>query len=115
MILGAIQRAHGRGTPKLIAADLSIRPSNLANSLRELELRELLLRTPDNNDKRKIRLSLTPDGLKLVSEARERRDIWLKEAMEACLSREEQACLLAAGPLLQRLVLFSEDGLHNQE
>lgn len=108
MALGAIQRANGNATPTQIATELTIQSSNLAQVLGELDRRGLIQRTPDHSDKRKVRLSLTQAGTDLVYEARARRDQWLSDAMEACLSVDEKAQLLAAGALMQRVALWRE-------
>lgn len=108
MALGAIQRAEGQATPTQIALELELRSSNLAQVLGELDERGLIQRTPDPADKRKVRLSLTEAGLTLVRETRAKRDNWLADAMETCLSLEEQAQLIAAGELMRRLAISSQ-------
>lgn len=115
MALGAIQRAKGTGTPTRIATELGLQSSNLAQVLGELDRRGLIQRTPDPSDKRKVRLALTQAGLTLVRESRGRRDQWLSDAMHACLSAEEQAQLLAAGALIQRVALWSESTPKNAD
>jgi DNA-binding MarR family transcriptional regulator len=102
------ERGKGTATPTQIATELGIQSSNVAQVLGELDRRGLLKRTPDRSDKRKVRLSLTPGGINLVSEARARRDQWLSDAVQACLSVQEQEQLLAAGELMQRVALWSE-------
>ena len=103
MVLNAIQRLGTQATPSYIAAELSLRSSNLAQLLRELEARGLLHRHPDASDKRRVQLSLSKSGLGLVEQTRARRDSWLREAIQAHLSSKEQALLLQAGELMQRL------------
>lgn len=103
MALSAIQRGHGETTPATIAAEHSLRSSNVAAVLNDLQQRGLITRTADKDDKRKIRLSLTDQGLTLVEEARAERDEWLKSTMNACLSIEEQSQLITAGKLLARM------------
>ena len=115
MVLGAIQRAEGQATPANIAADLELRSSNLAQVLGELNQRGLIKRAPDAADKRKVRLSLTDDGIALVRETRAKRDAWLSQAMKACLSAEEQAQLLAAGELIRRLALATQSTAKGDE
>ncbi len=105
MALGAIQRGEGNATPTHVATELELRSSNLAQLLRDLEERGLIVRTPDVTDKRKVRLSLTREGLALVTETRSARDKWLADAMAACLSPDEQAQLIAAGELMRRVAL----------
>jgi len=110
MTLGVIQRAKGTATPTQIATELGIQSSNVAQVLGELDRQGLVQRTPDHADKRKVRLSLTQEGTDLVYQSRARRDQWLSDAMEACLSVQEQEQLLAAGELIQRVAVWSETG-----
>lgn len=106
MVLGAIQRLQGTATPTQVATELGLQSSNLAQLLGELDRGGLLQRSPDPADKRKVRLALTQPGLATVREARGRRDRWLSDAMQGCLSAREQAQLLAAGALMQRVALW---------
>lgn len=108
MALGAIQRAEGKATATQVALELELRSSNLAQLLGTLDKRGLIKRTPDSADKRKVRLSLTSEGLALVQQTRAKRDSWLADAMRACLSPEEQAQLITAGDLMRRLALSSQ-------
>ncbi|MFL9875859.1 MarR family winged helix-turn-helix transcriptional regulator [Paraburkholderia megapolitana] len=110
MALGVIQRAKGAATPTQIATELGIQSSNVAQVLNELDRRGLVQRTQDHADKRKVRLSLTQEGTDLVYESRARRDQWLSDAIEACLSVQEKEQLLAAGELIQRVAVWSETG-----
>jgi DNA-binding MarR family transcriptional regulator len=103
MLLGAIDRHGGEATPSLLAESERMRSSNLAAALRELEADGLLVRTPDAADKRRIRVKLTAEGLRLLHESRVRREAWLSGAMETCLTAEEQALLIKAGHLMARI------------
>ena len=94
MVLGAIERAEDLATPTQVAAELELKSSNLAQALRALEHRGLIRRKPDPVDRRKIRLSLTREGLTLVRETRAQRTQWLADVMDACLSAEEQDQLM---------------------
>lgn len=115
MTLGAIQRAKGAATPKQISTELGIQSSNLAQVLGELDRRELIQRTPDLSDRRKVRLSLTQAGVDLISEARARRDQWLSDALQACLSAQEQEQLFAAGELMRRVAQWAETHPQDQD
>ncbi|MDF8316193.1 MULTISPECIES: MarR family winged helix-turn-helix transcriptional regulator [Serratia] len=103
MLLGAIDRHGGEATPSLLAESERMRSSNLAAALRELEADGLLVRTPDAEDKRRVRVRLTPAGLGLLQQSRSRREAWLLAAMESCLTEREQALLIEAGALMARL------------
>ncbi len=96
MLLGAIDRHGGEATPSLLAESERMRSSNLAAALRELEADGLLVRTPDAEDKRRVRVRLTPAGLGLLQQSRTR-EAWLLAAMESCLTEQEQAQLIEAG------------------
>ena len=109
MVLGAIERAKGDAMPTQIAAELELHSSNLAQVLSNLDARLLIQRDPDSADKRKIRLSLTDTGLALVRATRSQRDGWLFEAMQTCLSAQEREQLLAAGEIMRRLSLWSQN------
>jgi len=110
MALGAIERSGGQATPTLLATELELRSSNVAQILGELDHRGLIKRSADPGDKRKVRLSLTDTGLALVRETRTKRDQWLLNAMNACLTAEEQAQLIAAGVMMRRLASSSQAG-----
>ncbi|CAI0719810.1 homoprotocatechuate degradation operon regulator, HpaR [Serratia entomophila] len=103
LLLGAIDRHGGEATPSLLAESERMRSSNLAAALRDLEADGLLMRTPDAEDRRRVRVKLTPAGLGLLHESRARREAWLCDAMASCLSGEEQALLIAAGHLMARI------------
>src|ERR1700676_2877770 len=61
-MLGAIERAGDAATPSWLAESESMRSSNLAAVLRELEADNLIVRTPDSEDRRKVRVRLTKAG-----------------------------------------------------
>ncbi|WDD93051.1 MarR family transcriptional regulator [Burkholderia sp. FERM BP-3421] len=106
VVLGAIDRLGDGVTPSELAATERLRSSNLAALLRELEAQALIDRLPDPNDGRKIRLSLTATGRRMLYGNRAKREEWLVAAMRACLSAEERALLEAAGPLFERLAQY---------
>jgi DNA-binding MarR family transcriptional regulator len=107
-LLGAISRAGSQATPTQLAESESMRSSNLAAALRDLETDGLIARTPDAEDGRKVRLQLTPLGRDVLRENIERRERWLSEAMEKSLTQEERALLFKAGELLDRIAACSE-------
>jgi DNA-binding MarR family transcriptional regulator len=106
-LLGAISRAGDQATPTLLAESESMRSSNLAAALRELETDGLIARTPDAHDGRKVRVQLTPLGCDVLRENIERRERWLAEAVEEALTQEERALLFKAGELLDRIAAYS--------
>lgn len=106
-LLGSIDRHGGDVTPSQLAESENMHSSNLAAALRDLETYGLLTRTPDANDRRKVRVALTPAGLRLLHESRVRRETWLFNAITSCLSDEERALLIAAGHLMARIANVS--------
>ncbi|MBV6322435.1 MarR family winged helix-turn-helix transcriptional regulator [Duganella violaceipulchra] len=106
LLLGAIDRSGNRATPTELALSAVMRSSNLAAALRELDEQGLIVRTPDTADKRKVRVALTAQGECLLYESRARRERWLAEAIRASLTADEQAQLLKAGELLERIAAY---------
>lgn len=54
-----------------------------------------------------MRVSLTNRGRDLLYVNRARRDLWLAEAIERCLTEEERARLFGVGDLLERIAFYS--------
>ncbi len=109
-LLGAIERAGGAATPTLLGESESLRSSNLAAALRELEASGLIARNPDADDRRKVRVSLTPKGHAVLHDNIIRRERWLAEAIDRSLSPEERALLFKAGELIDRVAAYGESG-----
>jgi DNA-binding MarR family transcriptional regulator len=110
LVLGAIDRHGGSATPSVLATDEGMQSSNLAAALRHLEAKKLIIRTQDAEDRRKVRVRLSPAGRKLLYDNRARRERWLTETMNACLTAAECADLVKAGPLLERIMAYPESG-----
>ena len=91
----------------LTASDLAqrarIQPQSLTRMIAKLEDRGLISRTPDTIDRRQIRIAITAAGAALLAEDRRRQLAWLAAVMDSHLAPREQAALLAAAPLLDRL------------
>ena len=68
------------------------------------------MRTQDVEDRRKVRVRLSPVGRKLLYENRARRERWLAETMNACLTAAECAELIKAAPLLERIMTYTKSG-----
>ena len=106
LVLGAIDRHGGSATPSVLAADEGMRSSNLAAALRSLEARKLILRTPDSEDRRKVRLRLSAAGQRLLDNSRARGVRWLSGAMDAHLTAGQRIQLIKAGALLERIAAY---------
>jgi DNA-binding MarR family transcriptional regulator len=101
-VLGDVSRA-GVTTPAEIAARLQVRVQSLTDSINELESRGLLSRRPDDADRRRQLIELTPDGLELLLRDRAQRDAWLYESMRDHLSELEFNLLMLTAPVLRKL------------
>ena len=101
-VLGAIDRAGGEATPTELARGESLRSSNLAGLLRELEGGGLIRRLPDPEDGRRVRVQLSAAGAAALRRNRQLRDGWLQARLDG-LGDSDRALLLRAGALLERL------------
>ncbi|WFU35487.1 MarR family transcriptional regulator [Bradyrhizobium brasilense] len=108
LVLGAIDRHGEAATPSVLAADEGMRSSNLAATLRSLEARNLIVRTPDTEDRRKVRLRLSSAGQRFLDDSRASGERWLTEAMDAYLTASERSDLIKAGALLDRITAYSK-------
>jgi DNA-binding MarR family transcriptional regulator len=102
-VLGAVARSDGGAQPTQIGVELVMTSSNVAAGLRELTREGLVSRLADEADTRRVNITLTPAGERVVADNRATRDIWLIEAMRDLLTNEEEDVLLAAGATLERL------------
>ena len=101
-VLGDVSRA-GVTTPAEIASRLQVRAQSLTDSINELESRGLVARRPDDLDRRRQLIELTPDGLELLLRDRAQRDAWLQETMREHLTELEFNLLMLTAPVLRKL------------
>lgn len=111
LVLSAIDQMNGTATPSKIVELENIRSSNLASLLKDLEARNLIIRKPDTEDRRRIWIELSEQGRTVLQASRKLRDEWLSEAVDACLTASERKHLEIAGLLLEKLSVYgrSED------
>lgn len=103
LVISAIDRLGDGVTPSQISQAENMRSSNLAALLRELEGAGWVERVADRDDRRKVRVFLTPAGKALLLQSRQQRDAWLNQTLTQSLSAEERALLFQAGELMERL------------
>ncbi|MEU5258102.1 MarR family transcriptional regulator [Amycolatopsis sp. NPDC021455] len=101
-VLSRLYRA-GTHTPTELAEAERLQPQSLTRILASLTSRGLVTRTPDPEDGRRSRVSITPDGLALLREYSTQRERWLADALESTLSPTERQLLRLAADLLIRL------------
>jgi DNA-binding MarR family transcriptional regulator len=85
-------------------ADLErIQPQSLTRTLAALEADGLILRRPDELDRRQAVIGITEKGLAALSEDMQARERWLAKAMDIHLSPDERRLLADAAELMDRL------------
>jgi DNA-binding MarR family transcriptional regulator len=95
---------HGPATTSSLARMEGMRPQSMGSVVAALEGAGLVRGAPDPADGRQIILSLTDACRAWIQEGRAARQDWLSRTIPARLSREEQEALMAALPLIRRLV-----------
>lgn len=94
----------GPATTSALARAEGMRSQSMGSVVAALEAAGLVAGTPDPADGRQTLLSLTEHCREWVSQGRAARQDWLSSAIESRLSHQDQAQLIAALPLLLRLV-----------
>lgn len=107
-VLGRLDR-DGAQTTSALAAHEHVRPQSMAEIVADLEADALVSRRPDPHDRRCILVEITSRGRDQLVAERGRRDDWLAATIRDELTTAEQRTLLAAIPLLRRLVEHRAD------
>jgi DNA-binding MarR family transcriptional regulator len=101
-LLGEISRA-GVTTPVELGARLHVRVQSLTDSLNALVGRGLILRRPDESDRRRQLVEITDAGTALLDADRAERDEWLHATMRDTLTQLEVDLLMLVAPVLRKL------------
>jgi DNA-binding MarR family transcriptional regulator len=101
-LLVALKYSPGIGINELAARERISAPA-MSNHVDRLERGGLLTRTPSANDRRRVGLTLTGEGKRVLRRVRSRRTAWLASRLGA-LSPEELAAVKAAIEPLSRLL-----------
>jgi DNA-binding MarR family transcriptional regulator len=101
-VLGRLDR-EGPQSVSDLAAGARMRPQSMAQTVRELEERGLVLRRPDPDDGRRAFVELTPAGHEALAADRQHREGWLARVLEEQLSADERELLSRLAPLLRRI------------
>jgi DNA-binding MarR family transcriptional regulator len=101
-LLWLVKRSPGLSLAEL-AAEEGISPPALSGHVDRLERVGLLERVRSTEDRRRVGLRLTDDGVKLMRRIRARRTTWLAERLQQ-LEPAELTAIEAAIPALQRLL-----------
>jgi DNA-binding MarR family transcriptional regulator len=100
-VLGALSK-HGPMTIGDLAAHERVKPPSMTRIVSNLEEAAMVRRTPDEADKRQVRVELTAAARDLIVANRRRRDEWLQTKLKA-LTPQERDILRKAAPVLERL------------
>jgi DNA-binding MarR family transcriptional regulator len=95
---------HAGLLPTELAALTRVKTQSMSQILKKLEEEAIIKRTPSKDDKRKVYISLTASGKKVVEKTRYERDEWLKNAIEKNLSEKEKELLTKTLPVLNKLI-----------
>lgn len=79
-----------------------VTPPSMSRTVGALEGDGLVSRTASPDDGRKVLIEITPEGLKIVQETKQRRAAWFSTALGA-LTEEQRQALDAAAPVLREL------------
>lgn len=101
-LLVAIKRAPGVGIRDLAARE-RVSPPAMTKHVDRLERDGLVARTPSDEDRRRVGISLTDEGQRLLRRVRSRRTVWLAQRL-AGLTAEELAAIEAAIEPLRKLL-----------
>jgi DNA-binding MarR family transcriptional regulator len=101
-MLGEVSRT-GVSTPAELALRLHVRVQSLTDSINELVSRGLVLRRPDDDDRRRQLIEITKAGIELLDDDRAERDAWLNATMRENLTDLEFDLLMLVAPVLRKL------------
>jgi DNA-binding MarR family transcriptional regulator len=105
-LLVAIKYAPGIGVRELAARE-RVSPPAMSNHVDRLERDGLVSRTPSASDRRRVGLTLTDEGQRMLRRVRSRRTAWLATRLRG-LSTEELEAVEAAVEPLSRLLREDE-------
>jgi DNA-binding MarR family transcriptional regulator len=101
-LIGEVSRT-GVTTPAELATRLHVRVQSLTDSINELVSRGLIVRRPDEADRRRQLIELTDAGTALLEADRAERDAWLNATMRDNLTPLEFDLLMLVAPVLRKL------------
>ncbi|SDU07125.1 transcriptional regulator, MarR family [Verrucomicrobium sp. GAS474] len=93
-------------TPSDLAAATQLRPQTIGQTLDSLDRRKWIVRSPHPTDRRRILISLSAAGRRVIEKGRDRRQAWLASEM-AKLSPADFKALRAALPAFEQIAAAS--------
>jgi DNA-binding MarR family transcriptional regulator len=101
-LLVAIKYAPGIGVRELAARE-RVSPPAMSNHVDRLERDGLVTRTPSASDRRRVGLTLTDEGQRMLRRVRSRRTAWLATRLRGLSAEELDAVEAAVAPLSRLL------------
>jgi DNA-binding MarR family transcriptional regulator len=90
--------------PTELATLTRVKTQSMSQILNKMEEQGVIKRKPSVDDKRKVFISLTLRGKKMVEKIKYDRDEWLNGLIEKSLTPKEKEILLKALPVLNKLI-----------
>ena len=101
----ATLRMHGRRTITTLAERERVTAPSMTNMINGLEEQGLVVRTPDDEDRRRVQVDITDAGVAIVAQTIQRRDEALAEMLgELDFTEQELATLREASALMRKVV-----------
>ncbi|MEW2010695.1 MarR family transcriptional regulator [Microbacterium sp. NPDC078814] len=98
-------RMNGRRTISTLAERERVTAPSMTSIVNGLEEQGYVARTPDEDDRRRVQVDITPAGVEIVVETIRRRDVLLADMLrEVEYTEEELATLREASALMRRAV-----------
>lgn len=102
-VMGSLYQ-HGELLPSELAQLEKVTTQSMSQIINHLSELDYILKTPSEEDKRKVFLSLTPAGRIYVEDNRQRKQEWLAHALHTRVSDEEKEVLMEALTILNKLI-----------
>jgi DNA-binding MarR family transcriptional regulator len=94
---------QGAMLPSELAVHTGVKTQSMSQILNKMQEHKLIRREPSKEDGRKVYISLTAHGKKIVEKTRYERDEWLGAAMEQHLTVKEATVLAQSITILEKL------------
>jgi DNA-binding MarR family transcriptional regulator len=89
--------------PSELASLTKIKTQSMSQILKKMEKHGVIARTPSETDRRKVYVSLTPDGRAMVENTQYERDEWLENVISNSLTEKERKQLQEVLPVLNKI------------
>ncbi|MCW3085823.1 MAG: regulatory protein MarR [Bacteroidetes bacterium] len=94
--------------PAMLATELAaltrIKTQSMSQILKKMEAQGIIKRVPSKEDKRKVFISLSASGKKMIEKIKYERDEWLRSLIERVLTAKETELLAKVLPVLTKLI-----------